>query len=130
MQDLLCGFESPSVLDCKIGVRTYLEEELEKARKKPIPRNVSIQLLRMSSLYLTIYPTIYLPYTSLYTFLISHYIPSLYLTIYLPYTSLYTFLIPHYIPSLYLTIYLPYTSLYTFLIPHYIPSYKCSYTIL
>ena len=42
MQDLLYGFDSPSVLDCKIGIRTYLEEELEKARKKPSPRNVCI----------------------------------------------------------------------------------------
>ncbi|XP_078398878.1 inositol-trisphosphate 3-kinase B-like [Cetorhinus maximus] len=35
MDDLLAEFDLPCVMDCKIGVRTYLEEELTKARKKP-----------------------------------------------------------------------------------------------
>ncbi|XP_067239257.1 inositol-trisphosphate 3-kinase A [Chanodichthys erythropterus] len=35
MEDLLADFDLPCVMDCKMGVRTYLEEELTKARKKP-----------------------------------------------------------------------------------------------
>uniref|UniRef100_A0A8C6T759 Kinase n=1 Tax=Neogobius melanostomus TaxID=47308 RepID=A0A8C6T759_9GOBI len=34
MEDLLAEFDCPCVMDCKMGVRTYLEEELTKARKK------------------------------------------------------------------------------------------------
>ncbi|KAF5271179.1 hypothetical protein FQR65_LT05323 [Abscondita terminalis] len=35
LEDLLGDFNSPCVMDCKIGVRTYLEEELAKAKENP-----------------------------------------------------------------------------------------------
>lgn len=40
LEDLLGDFTSPCVMDCKIGVRTYLEEELAKAKEKPKLRKV------------------------------------------------------------------------------------------
>lgn len=40
LQDLLTDFHQPCVMDCKIGVRTYLEEELSKAKEKPKLRKV------------------------------------------------------------------------------------------
>lgn len=40
LQDLLSDFNQPCVMDCKIGVRTYLEEELSKAKEKPKLRKV------------------------------------------------------------------------------------------
>ncbi|XP_012720038.2 inositol-trisphosphate 3-kinase A [Fundulus heteroclitus] len=38
MTDLLANFDQPNVMDCKMGVRTYLEEELVRARERPKPR--------------------------------------------------------------------------------------------
>lgn len=35
MEDLLAKFTSPAVMDIKMGIRTYLEDELAKAREKP-----------------------------------------------------------------------------------------------
>ncbi|XP_036397377.1 inositol-trisphosphate 3-kinase A isoform X2 [Megalops cyprinoides] len=35
LTDLLGDFDGPSVMDCKMGVRTYLEEELVRARERP-----------------------------------------------------------------------------------------------
>ena len=40
LQDLLGEFEDPCVMDCKIGVRTYQEDELAKAKEKPKLRKV------------------------------------------------------------------------------------------
>lgn len=42
LQDLLGDFVNPCVMDCKIGVRTYLEEELAKAKEKPKLRKVNL----------------------------------------------------------------------------------------
>lgn len=40
LEDLLSSFELPCVMDIKMGVRTYLEDELAKAREKPKLRKV------------------------------------------------------------------------------------------
>jgi len=41
LENLLTGFDSPCVMDCKIGIRTYLEDELAKAETAPKPRQVN-----------------------------------------------------------------------------------------
>uniref|UniRef100_A0ABM5F3S5 Kinase n=1 Tax=Pogona vitticeps TaxID=103695 RepID=A0ABM5F3S5_9SAUR len=38
MDDLLRGLDLPSIMDCKMGTRTYLEEELCKAHERPVAR--------------------------------------------------------------------------------------------
>lgn len=40
LEDLLGDFRNPAVMDCKLGVRTYLEDELAKAKLKPKLRKV------------------------------------------------------------------------------------------
>nr|XP_008123644.1 PREDICTED: inositol-trisphosphate 3-kinase B [Anolis carolinensis] len=35
MDDLLSGLDMPSIMDCKMGTRTYLEEELCKGQQRP-----------------------------------------------------------------------------------------------
>ncbi|XP_030294860.1 inositol-trisphosphate 3-kinase C [Sparus aurata] len=39
MDNLLNNFSTPAVMDCKMGSRTYLEEELLVARERPQPRH-------------------------------------------------------------------------------------------
>ncbi|XP_047210111.1 inositol-trisphosphate 3-kinase A [Girardinichthys multiradiatus] len=39
LEDLLNGLRRPVIMDCKMGVRTFQEEELIKARTKPNPRS-------------------------------------------------------------------------------------------
>lgn len=40
MEDLLASFHEPCIMDCKMGVRTYLEEDLDKSERDPEPRAV------------------------------------------------------------------------------------------
>ena len=36
MEDLLSSFHKPCIMDCKIGVRTYLEDELDKSEPRTV----------------------------------------------------------------------------------------------
>lgn len=46
MRDLLTGFDPEvSVMDCKLGIRTYLEDELTKARENPKMRPVGFAVM-------------------------------------------------------------------------------------
>ncbi|XP_063173340.1 inositol-trisphosphate 3-kinase B-like isoform X2 [Candoia aspera] len=38
MDDLLRGLQNPSIMDCKMGTRTYLEDEVCKGPQRPAPR--------------------------------------------------------------------------------------------
>ncbi|KAJ8405132.1 hypothetical protein AAFF_G00321230, partial [Aldrovandia affinis] len=38
LEDLLSGLSCPVIMDCKMGVRTYLEDELARARSRPCLR--------------------------------------------------------------------------------------------
>ncbi|XP_041703347.2 inositol-trisphosphate 3-kinase A [Coregonus clupeaformis] len=50
MTDLLVNFDRPSVMDCKMGVRTYLEEELVRARERPkLRRDLFDKMLEVDS---------------------------------------------------------------------------------
>ncbi|XP_072545804.1 inositol-trisphosphate 3-kinase A [Salminus brasiliensis] len=50
MNDLLVNFDGPNVMDCKMGVRTYLEEELVRAREKPkLRRDLYNKMLEVDS---------------------------------------------------------------------------------
>uniref|UniRef100_A0A0A9WWQ4 Kinase n=1 Tax=Lygus hesperus TaxID=30085 RepID=A0A0A9WWQ4_LYGHE len=51
LQDLLGDFTNPCVMDCKIGVRTYLEEELAKAKEKPkLRKDMYEKMIQIDSL--------------------------------------------------------------------------------
>ncbi|XP_051502090.1 inositol-trisphosphate 3-kinase A [Myxocyprinus asiaticus] len=50
MKDLLASFDMPNVMDCKMGVRTYLEDELVRARVKPkLRRDLYKKMLEVDS---------------------------------------------------------------------------------
>lgn len=51
LQDLLCEFDSFCVMDIKMGIRIYLEEELEKVREKFKFRKVRVSLGFIRKIY-------------------------------------------------------------------------------
>jgi 1D-myo-inositol-triphosphate 3-kinase len=36
MEDLLATFHEPCIMDCKIGTRTYLEEDIDKSEPRAV----------------------------------------------------------------------------------------------
>ncbi|KAM3871247.1 inositol-trisphosphate 3-kinase A [Diretmus argenteus] len=50
MTDLLVNFDLPCVMDCKMGVRTYLEEELVRARERPkVRRDLYVKMVEVDN---------------------------------------------------------------------------------
>jgi len=46
MEDLLASFHEPCIMDCKIGVRTYLEQDLDKSERDPELRAVKKNIFK------------------------------------------------------------------------------------
>jgi 1D-myo-inositol-triphosphate 3-kinase len=46
MEDLLASFNEPCIMDCKIGVRTYLEQDLDKSERDPELRAVKKNIFK------------------------------------------------------------------------------------
>ncbi len=44
MEDLLSSFHKPCIMDCKIGVRTYLEDELDKSEPRTVRTGILVML--------------------------------------------------------------------------------------